>query len=717
MNTFNRLHYNVCVVLASIIQSTDIADSSTRKALMSDMEYLKSKIVKEDNSKQIKDIPAEVDEDATSVDEEEQSEMEKREEEVMEQAPNTELCYTLKMRGVPFKSKPEDVRAFFYPLPLSDIRMITDQNGKPTGVVYVDFISEAEMLQGLRRNRDCMGRRYIELFKEESQDVASTGVMKPRPWENKKEEMEGVEAIGESGRLFIRNLPYSINEEELTELFEKYGPLTEVHMPIDKSSGKPIGLAFITYMLPEHAVKAYSEIDGQIFHGRLIHILPSRPPVTPTTQTGEQRDTTDPAKNGSSYKKSKAAALKSQSGSAHNWNTLFLGSNAVVDSMAEKYDVEKSDLLDPEESQSLAVRMALGETELVTETREFLEEQGVVLDVFQLSKPKRSKRIILAKNLPFGTSDKELKELFEPFGSVGRVVIPPGGISALVEYSETVAAKKAFKKLAYREFKNLPLYLEWAPVGVFKNSQTDEGETDPKTEKDDEKQVGGVTVFVKNLNFKTDDETLKKTFLAIGMVKKATVARKANMKDPSHPLSMGYGFVEYEHEKNALKAIKKLQNYELDGHRLELKLSHLKTQSEVQERKQVKDLEQKSPKIMVRNIPFESGKKEVMQLFGTFGKLKNVRLPKKMNSSHEHRGFGFVEFVTKEDAKRAFESLCHSTHLYGRRLVLEWAESEDTIADIRKRTARYFSSGEIEESITKRRKKLAKELLDTLETC
>lgn len=32
--------------------------------------------------------------------------------------------------------------------------------------------------------------------------------------------------------------------------------------------------------------------------------------------------------------------------SSHNWNSLFLGSNAVVDVLAEKYQAEKSDILD-----------------------------------------------------------------------------------------------------------------------------------------------------------------------------------------------------------------------------------------------------------------------------------------------------------------------------------------------------------------------------------
>lgn len=49
-----------------------------------------------------------------------------------------------------------------------------------------------------------------------------------------------------------------------------------------------------------------------------------------------------------------------------------------------------------------------------------------------------------------------------------------------------------------------------------------------------------------------------------------------------------------------------------------------------------------------------------------------------------------MDFFTKEDAKRAFEALAGSVHLYGRRLVLEWAE-EDGVDDIRKRTASHFN--------------------------
>ncbi|MEQ2171467.1 hypothetical protein GOODEAATRI_010972, partial [Goodea atripinnis] len=48
-------------------------------------------------------------------------------------------------------------------------------------------------------------------------------------------------------------------------------------------------------------------------------------------------------------------------------------------------------------------------------------------------------------------------------------------------------------------------------------------------------------------------------------------------------------------------------------------------------------------------------------------------------------GYGFLQYQTAEAAQKAlrqlqkaFAALCHSTHLYGRRLVLEWADAEDT---------------------------------------
>ncbi|XP_073708680.1 probable RNA-binding protein 19 [Garra rufa] len=85
-------------------------------------------------------------------------------------------------------------------------------------------------------------------------------------------------------------------------------------------------------------------------------------------------------------------------------------------------------------------------------------------------------------------------------------------------------------------------------------------------------------------------------------------------------------------------------------------------------------------------LPIDSS---ALFLRNTFGELKTVRLPNK-GIGGGHRGFGFIDFLTKQDAKKAFTALCHSTHLYGRRLVLEWADAEETVDDLRRKTAQHF---------------------------
>ena len=634
------------------------------------------------------------------------------------------------MLGLPFSVRPEDIHEFFHPLDVLDIRWTKDKKGRPSGRAYVDFASERDLVEALRHDGDYIKERYIELFRDEgpSSEIKTQKDSKPepqlKPWEVKLLQQEGCEKedVSDSGRLFIRNLAYTCTEDDLTSLFGKFGPLVEVNLPLDTESNKVIGYAFVTFMFPEHAVKVYQECDGTIYQGRLLHILPAKP-----KDTGEGSGGTT---EGESFKKRKEKQLKAQASSRHTWNALFLGQNAVADSMADRYGTRKGHILTAEGSQSVAVRMALGETQVVSEVKEFLEEQGVNLDVFGKPDTARSKTVILVKNLPFGTTDKDLMVLFSPFGSFVRVVLPPGGVSALVEFTEAKHAKTAFTKLAYSKFKHLPLYLEWAPVGALgsrkrgnenrelfgERKEDAEDEKEEKMEVETEHASENATLFVKNLSFATSEDTLREHFAAVGPVQSVSIARKRNMKDPSKPLSMGFGFVSFESAELAKDSIRRLQGSELEGHRLELKMSHRDSAPATQERgkKSAKSSKQTGAKILVRNLPFEATKREVEELFKTFGEIKMLRLPKKTGGSRgAHRGFAFVEYATKEDARRAFDALCLSTHLYGRRLVLEWAEDDESVEALRKRTAEHFHG---DKPPARRSRQIAKELLFSLES-
>uniref|UniRef100_A0A8C5SLD5 RNA binding motif protein 19 n=1 Tax=Laticauda laticaudata TaxID=8630 RepID=A0A8C5SLD5_LATLA len=607
----------------------------------------------------------------------------------------------------------QNVKEFFVPLRPLAIRIARNAHGNKTGYVFVDFNTEEEQQKALKRDREYMGGRYIELFSEERGAKGKPSEKgSGQIWQRTKKDDEEEEDLSESGRLFVRNLPYTCTEEEIEALFSKYGPLSEIHFPIDSLTKRPKGFAFVTYMFPEQAVKAFAEVDGQVFQGRMLHVLPS-------TIKKEEVESYDSA-GSSSYKKQKASKDKANSLSSHNWNTLFMGTNAVADAVAHKYNATKSQVLDHGGKGSVAVRVALGETELVQNVRRFLLDHGVSLDSFSQAAGERSKAVILVKNLPAGTKAKQLEEVFGPFGSLGRVLLPEGGVTAIVEFLEPTEAKKAFTKLAYSKFQHIPLYLEWAPMGVFSGPETkmleveEQKESEEQTQKgifgksdalkemkeeeeeeEEEESLPGCTIFIKNLNFSTSEDTLKEVFSKAGVVRSCTVSKK---KDKTgNLLSMGFGFVEYKKPEYAQKAVKRLQGCSVDGHQLEVKISERAIKSTVAtaHKKQVSK-KQVNSKILVRNIPFQATVKEIRELFSTFGELKTVRLPKKMFGSGTHRGFGFVDFLTNQDAKRAFGALCHSTHLYGRRLVLEWADSEESVESLRRKTAEHFHGSEMD---------------------
>uniref|UniRef100_A0A8C1KVN8 Probable RNA-binding protein 19 n=1 Tax=Cyprinus carpio TaxID=7962 RepID=A0A8C1KVN8_CYPCA len=644
----------------------DTEKEALKKGL-SDMDYLRSKIVEKSDTVDEKEEKKmeEAEDEEKEGDRTNAADKNEEEEEEEEESPvqNTDSAYESGDKASSQKStKPAAQNMVSY--------------------VYVDLRTEAEVERALRFNKDYMGGRYIEVFRVnnfKNDRRSAKRSEKERNFVHELRDDEEEEDVAESGRLFVRNLPYTCTEEELKEVFIKYGPLSEVLFPIDSLTKKPKGFAFVSYMIPENAVSALAQLDGHVFQGRVLHVMASR-------LKKEKPDQGANAPGSSSYKRQKDAKDKAASGSSHNWNTLFLGTSAVADAIAQKYNTTKSQVLDHESDGSLAVRMALGETQIVQETRQFLLDNGVSLDSFSQAAGQRSNSVILVKNLPTGVQVAELEALFSPHGSLGRVLLPPSGLTAIVEFLEPTEAKRAFMKLAFTKFQHVPLYLEWAPVAVFTTPKAPKPEnsnhSNSKSEDEEELILPGSTLFIKNLNFNTSEETLRETFSKCGVVKSCTISKKS---DKAGKLSsMGYGFVRYKTPEAAQKAMRQLQHCKVDEHQLELKISEREPK-----RKKQTARKQTTSKILVRNIPFQATVKELRELFCTFGELKTVRLPKK-GIGGAHRGFGFIDFLTKQDAKKAFTALCHSTHLYGRRLVLEWADAEETVDDLRRKTAQHF---------------------------
>lgn len=109
----------------------------------------------------------------------------------------------------------------------------------------------------------------------------------------------------------------------------------------------------------------------------------------------------------------------------------------MVENIARKFGVSKSELLD-RESDDLAVRIALGETQVIAETKKALSRAGVNVSSLEECAAgktdglKRSNHVILVKNLPYGSSESELSSMFGKFGSLDKIVFPPTKTLALV---------------------------------------------------------------------------------------------------------------------------------------------------------------------------------------------------------------------------------------------------------------------------------------------
>ncbi|EGR30188.1 rbd protein, putative [Ichthyophthirius multifiliis] len=370
------------------------------------------------------------------------------------------------------------------------------------------------------------------------------------------------------------------------------------------------------------------------------------------------------------FKKKKKFELKQKLKDDSNWNTLFLNPNSILETISKRYDLKKSDILSPQAQGSLAVRVANAEAQVIAETKEWMEKQeGLCLDFLDNDRRtnERSKNIILVKNLPFKIQEDGLSELFERFGFVTRLLISPNRSIGIVQFESEEHAQNAFEKLSYFSLKNCPLYLEWAPIGLLK---TEEVEKHQKIQEEIDDELARV-VYIKNLDFSVQETELKEFFEKqnLGEIKAVKIIKKNNN-------SQGYGFVEYKNSSAVQECIKRLQNSLFQGRCLHLSVSKGKQQQEDNKGKQKKGKNNNIPisnKIVIRNLAFETDKKEVRELIKGFGEVKSVRLPKKMNG--QHRGFAFVEFTTTQEAKNAFTAL-ENTHFYGRKLVIEWAKLE-----------------------------------------
>jgi len=78
-------------------------------------------------------------------------------------------------------------------------------------------------------------------------------------------------------KLYVGNLSFDTIENDLQDLFEQYGKVTEVGLVTDRATGRSRGFAFVTMGSAAEGQAAIDALEGKEFGGRKLTVNEARP--------------------------------------------------------------------------------------------------------------------------------------------------------------------------------------------------------------------------------------------------------------------------------------------------------------------------------------------------------------------------------------------------------------------------------------------------------
>ncbi|MBA0727334.1 hypothetical protein Golax_000332, partial [Gossypium laxum] len=157
------------------------------------------------------------------------------------------------------------------------------------------------------------------------------------------------------------------------------------------------------------------------------------------------------------------------------------------------------------------------------------------------------------------------------------------------------------------------------------------------------RKSGAGNIFIKNLDKGIDHKALHDTFSAFGNILSCKVATDSSGQ------SKGYGFVQFDNEESAQKAIE-----QLNGMLMNDKQVYVGPFVRKQERDSAIS-NVKFNNVYVKNLSESTSDDDLKTIFGEFGLITSAVVMREPDG--KSKGFGFVNFENADDAARAVESL------------------------------------------------------------
>uniref|UniRef100_A0A8C7RXH8 Epithelial splicing regulatory protein 2 n=1 Tax=Oncorhynchus mykiss TaxID=8022 RepID=A0A8C7RXH8_ONCMY len=198
----------------------------------------------------------------------------------------------IRMRGLPFTASPQDVLTFLgADSPVTDasdgLLFVKYPDGRPTGDAFVLFSCEEYALNALKKHKQILGKRYIELFRStaaEAQQVLNRYMSTPLISTLPSSSMVPMPVLATPPYLAtgstrdcvrLRGLPYTAAIEDILEFMGEHTIDIKphgVHMVLNQQ-GRPSGDAFIQMRSADRAFMVAQKCHKKMMKDRYVEVF------------------------------------------------------------------------------------------------------------------------------------------------------------------------------------------------------------------------------------------------------------------------------------------------------------------------------------------------------------------------------------------------------------------------------------------------------------
>ncbi|XP_006869373.1 PREDICTED: polyadenylate-binding protein 1-like isoform X2 [Chrysochloris asiatica] len=243
-----------------------------------------------------------------------------------------------------------------------------------------------------------------------------------------------------------------------------------------------------------------------------------------------------------------------------------------------------------------------------------------------------------------------LYEKFSPAGPILSIRICRDMVTrrslgyAYVNFQQPADAERALDTMNFDVIKGKPVRIMWS-------------QRDPSLSKS-----GVGNIFIKNLDKSIDNKALYDTFYAFGNILSCKVVCDENG-------SKGYGFVHFETQEAAERAIEKVNGMFLNDRKVFVARFKSRNVREAELGARAKEF----TNVYIKNFGEDMDDELLKNVFGKFGPALSVKVM--TDESGKSKGFGFVSFERHEDAQKAVDEM-NGKELNGKQIYVGRAQKK-----------------------------------------